>query len=53
MNNYEQYEVPNGVPVKMWNTNVTVEEDARNQLRNIARLPIVFNHVALMPDVLL
>ena len=49
--NYEQYEVPNGVPVKMWTTGVPVEEDARKQLHNIARLPIVFKHVAVMPDV--
>src|SRR3990167_6941985 len=50
-NNYEQYEVPNGVPVKMWTNGVPAEEEARNQLRNIARLPIVFSHVAVMPDV--
>src|SRR3989344_2068810 len=50
-NNYEQYEVPNGVPVKMWTNGVPAEEEARNQLRNIARLPIVFKHVAVMPDV--
>ena len=50
-NHYEQYEVPNGVPVKMWTNGVPVEEDAKNQLRNIARLPIVFKHVAVMPDV--
>ena len=49
--NYEQYEVPNGVPVKMWTNGVPVEDDAKNQLRNIARLPIVFKHVAVMPDV--
>lgn len=51
MSNYQQYEVPNGVPVKMWTNGVPVEEEARNQLRNIARLPIVFKHVAVMPDV--
>jgi len=49
--NYEQLEIPNGVPVKMWTNGVPVEEDAKNQLRNIARLPIVFKHVAVMPDV--
>ena len=51
MNSYEHYEVENGVPVKMWTNGVPVEEDAKNQLRNIARLPIVFKHVAVMPDV--
>ena len=50
-NNYEQLEVPNCVPVKMWTNGVPVEEEARNQLRNIARLPVVFKHVAVMPDV--
>ncbi len=51
MTNYQQYEVPSGVPVKMWTHGVPVEEDARKQLHNIARLPIVFKHVAVMPDV--
>ena len=48
---YEQLDIPGGVPVKMWTNGVPVEEDAKNQLRNIARLPIVFKHVAVMPDV--
>ncbi|GAB2465340.1 RtcB family protein [Comamonas humi] len=48
---YDIEEVPNGVPVKMWTRGVPVEEDARKQLRNIARLPIVYQHVAVMPDV--
>ncbi|RYF55338.1 MAG: RtcB family protein, partial [Comamonadaceae bacterium] len=47
MKTYEQLEVPNGVPVKMWTNGVPVEEEAKNQLRNIARLPIVFKHVAV------
>eukprot|EP01042_Synura_sphagnicola_P017072 gene17072-21585_t len=51
MSNYEQLEVPGGVPVKMWTNGVPVEDDAKAQLRNIARLPIVFKHVAVMPDV--
>lgn len=51
MNNYQQIDVPNGVPVKMWTNGVPVEAEAQNQLRNIARLPIVFKHVAVMPDV--
>jgi tRNA-splicing ligase RtcB len=37
------------VPVRIW-TDV-VEEDARAQLENIARLPFVFHHVAAMADV--
>ncbi|MFM9900635.1 MAG: RtcB family protein [Polaromonas sp.] len=51
MNNYTQHEVPGGVPVKMWTRGVPVEDVALTQLENTARLPIVFKHVAVMPDV--
>lgn len=37
------------VPVKIWTDDV--EEAALGQLRNIAALPFVFKHVAVMPDV--
>jgi len=37
------------VPVKVWTDQV--EEGAKAQLRNTARLPFVFHHVAAMPDV--
>jgi tRNA-splicing ligase RtcB len=40
-----------GVPIKMWTRGVPVEDAARRQLRNVAQLPIVFHHVAAMPDV--
>jgi len=49
--NYQQHEVPGGVPVKMWTNGVPVEAQALKQLENSARLPIVFKHVAVMPDV--
>src|SRR5215472_12945093 len=39
------------VPVKAWTRGVPVEEQAREQLRNVASLPFVFKHVAAMPDV--
>jgi len=44
-------DVPGGVPLKMWTRGVPVEDAARRQLINAARLPIVFKHVAAMPDV--
>ncbi|MGE5864393.1 MAG: RtcB family protein [Rhizobacter sp.] len=50
-NNYNIQEVPGGVPVKMWTRGVPVEDEAREQLANAARLPIVFKHIAAMPDV--
>src|SRR5882762_4721804 len=37
--------------VKMWTEGVPVEEEARQQIRNIASLPILGGHIAIMPDV--
>jgi tRNA-splicing ligase RtcB len=48
---YQQLNVENGVPVKMWTNGVPVEAEAQRQLENAAKLPIVFSHVAVMPDV--
>lgn len=39
------------VPVRMWTAGVPVEESAQQQLRNIASLPFIHSHVAVMPDV--
>jgi tRNA-splicing ligase RtcB len=44
-------DVPGGVPLKMWTQGVPVEDEAKRQLSNAARLPIVFKHIAAMPDV--
>ena len=49
--NYNEEIVPGGVPVKMWTQGVPVEEEAKRQLANAARLPVVFKHIAAMPDV--
>ncbi len=49
--NYEHEEVAGGVPLKMWTRGVPVEDEAKRQLTNAARLPIVFKHIAAMPDV--
>jgi tRNA-splicing ligase RtcB (3'-phosphate/5'-hydroxy nucleic acid ligase) len=48
---YIEEQTPGGVPIKMWTRGVPVEVEARRQLTNAARLPIVFKHVAVMPDV--
>ncbi len=40
-----------GVPIRAWVRGVALEDAARKQLRNVARLPFVFRHVAAMPDV--
>ncbi len=49
--NYNIEEIAGGVPVKMWTRGVPVEDEARKQLANAARLPVVFRHIAAMPDV--
>lgn len=50
MSDYELIETE-GVPIKAWTRGVGVEDAARKQLENVARLPVVFHHVAVMPDV--
>ena len=40
---------PQGVPVKLWTD--TAQSEALDQLKNVARLPITYSHVAAMPDV--
>jgi tRNA-splicing ligase RtcB len=40
-----------GKPIKAWTRGVQVEEAARKQLRNLAGLPFIHSHVAVMPDV--
>lgn len=51
---HEHYEVMNiedGRPVKMWTRGVPVEDDAKRQLANTAKMPFIFKHIAVMPDV--
>ena len=49
--NFEYMEVEGGSPVKMWTKGVPVEPEARDQLSRAARMPFIFKHVAVMPDV--
>lgn len=48
--NYELLPTENA-PVKMWTKGVPVEADARQQLINTAKMPFIFKHIAVMPDV--
>jgi len=43
--------ITGNAPVIMWTDGVPVEEAAKRQLMNIARLPFIHKHVAAMPDV--
>lgn len=38
-------------PIKGWTVGVPVEPDAVKQLKNIAALPFIYSHLAVMPDV--
>ena len=40
-----------GFPIKAWTEGVQVEAPAVQQLRNIASMPFIHKHVAVMPDV--
>src|ERR1700761_5580767 len=39
------------MPIKAWTDGVELEDSARAQLVNISKLPFIFKHVAVMPDV--
>jgi tRNA-splicing ligase RtcB len=43
-------ETPN-VPINAWVDGVAFEDAARRQVENVASLPFVYRHVAVMPDV--
>ncbi len=43
--------LPGTHPIRMWTEGVPVEEEARQQLINTARMPFIFRHLAVMPDV--
>ncbi len=50
MNMYS-YHKTSGAPLKLWDSAGPFEDSAMEQLRNVAKLPFVFRHVAGMPDV--
>lgn len=47
---FETFET-GAAPVKAWVKGVPIEDGARRQLENVARLPFIHSHVAAMPDV--
>jgi tRNA-splicing ligase RtcB len=49
-NNFTVMDVEGGVPVLLWNKGVNIQEEAIQQLRNLAKMPFVYKHVAAMPD---
>lgn len=39
------------VPIKAWVDHVQIEESAMKQLENLASMPFMYSHIAVMPDV--
>ena len=50
-NDYDVLHHEGGAPIKMWTRGVPVEEEAKSQLANTARMPFIYKHLAVMPDV--
>src|SRR5688572_27721981 len=50
-NQYDVIHDEGAAPIKHWTRGVPLEDAAREQLRNIAKLPFIHRHVAVMPDV--
>ena len=48
---YETIHVEGGRPVKAWTRGVPFDAKAKDQVTNLATMPFVFPHVAVMPDV--
>lgn len=48
---YQLLEVANGKPIKLWTEGVPVGNEACAQLMNTAKMPFIFKHLAVMPDV--
>ena len=42
---------PGSAPIKLWTRGVPLEDEARRQLQNIAKLPFIHRWIAVMPDV--
>ena len=50
MSGYDVIESP-GALIKAWTRGVPIEDAALKQLKNVASLPFIHKHVAVMPDV--
>lgn len=49
--NYDLIQTPGGKDIKAWIQGVPVEEEAKKQLMNMAKMPFIYGHIAVMPDV--
>lgn len=51
MSGFETLTSDQGVPIKLWTKGVPVQPEARQQLLNTAKMPFIYRHLAVMPDV--
>ncbi len=51
MSTYEILDAASGGKIKAWIRGVPLEDAARTQLENVAGLPFIHSHLAVMPDV--
>jgi tRNA-splicing ligase RtcB len=51
MSEFDVFETSAGGRIKAWVKGVPVEDGARRQLENVAGLPFIHSHLAVMPDV--
>ncbi len=49
--NYNVLKPDKGVPIKAWTKGVPLEKEAEQQLMNVAHMPFIYKHIAVMPDV--
>ena len=49
--NHDVIQEPGAAPIKLWTRGVPLEDEARKQLQNIAKLPFIHRWIAVMPDV--
>ncbi|GAB7129015.1 RtcB family protein [Silvimonas sp. JCM 19000] len=50
-NDYQVLQVSGGKPIKLWTNGVPVEDAAQKQLFQTSKMPFIFDHIAVMPDV--
>jgi tRNA-splicing ligase RtcB len=51
MSNHDTITATGAAPIKAWVRGVPLEDEAREQLVNAARMPFIHRHIAVMPDV--
>ncbi|MCP5467648.1 MAG: RtcB family protein [Deltaproteobacteria bacterium] len=50
-NSYQLLKIPDAVPIKAWVGELGIEDKAKEQLYNVAKMPFIYKHLAVMPDV--